>query len=88
MTPATVHHGLAEQTHAARLEVLDAAYAARPERLVRHPPQPPALPTRRLDQQARQTGGRSLNSLPTCLIELDRLRKATSIAAACAATSR
>jgi putative transposase len=45
MTPATVRHGLAEQTHAARREVLDAAYAARPERLVRHPPRPPALPT-------------------------------------------
>ncbi|MDP9224405.1 MAG: IS3 family transposase [Actinomycetota bacterium] len=45
MTPATVHHGLAEQTHAARREVLQAAYAARPERFVRHPPRPPALPT-------------------------------------------
>jgi hypothetical protein len=45
MTPATVHHGHAEQTHAARREVLDAAYAARPERFVRHPPRPPALPT-------------------------------------------
>ncbi len=45
MTPATVHHGLAEQTHAARRRVLDAAYAARPERFVRQPPRPPALPT-------------------------------------------
>ena len=45
MTPATVHHGLAEQTHAARRAVLDAAYAARPERFVRRPPRPPALPT-------------------------------------------
>jgi putative transposase len=45
MTPATVHHGLAEQTHAARRAVLEAAYAARPERLVRRPPRPPALPT-------------------------------------------
>jgi len=44
MTPATVHHGLAEQTHAARRTVLDAAYAARPERFVRRPPRPPALP--------------------------------------------
>ena len=45
MTPATVHHGQAEQTHAARGSVLDAAYAARPERFVRRPPRPPALPT-------------------------------------------
>jgi putative transposase len=45
MTPATVHHGQAEQTHAARRAVLDAAYAATPERFVRRPPQPPALPT-------------------------------------------
>ncbi len=44
MTPATVHHGLAEQTHAARRRVLDAAYSARPERFVRRPPRPPALP--------------------------------------------
>jgi putative transposase len=45
MTPATVHHGLAEQTHTARRGVLAAAYAARPERFVRRPPRPPALPT-------------------------------------------
>ncbi|MDP9286042.1 MAG: IS3 family transposase [Actinomycetota bacterium] len=45
MTPATVHHGQAEQTHAARRAVLDAAYAATPERFVRRPPRPPALPT-------------------------------------------
>jgi putative transposase len=44
MTPATVHHGHAEQTHAARATVLDAAYAATPERFVRQPPIPPALP--------------------------------------------
>jgi putative transposase len=45
MTPATVHHGHAEQTHAARSHVLNAAYAATPERFVRRPPRPPALPT-------------------------------------------
>ncbi len=45
MTPATVHHGHAEHTHAARQTVLDAAYAATPERFVRRPPRPPALPT-------------------------------------------
>ena len=45
LTPATVHYGQAEQTQAARRAVLDAAYAARPERFVRRRPRPPALPT-------------------------------------------
>ena len=45
MTPADVHHGRAETVHADRARVLDAAYAATPERFVRHPPRPPALPT-------------------------------------------
>jgi len=45
MTPADVHHGRAEAVHADRVRVLDGAYAATPERFVRHPPRPPALPT-------------------------------------------
>ena len=45
MTPASVHHGHAPAIHADRARVLDAAYAATPERFVRHPPRPPALPT-------------------------------------------
>jgi putative transposase len=45
MTPTTVHHGHAEQTHAARAEVLNAAYAATPDRFVNRSPRPPALPT-------------------------------------------
>ena len=44
MTPATVHYGRAEAVHADRARVLTAAYAATPERFVRHPPRPPALP--------------------------------------------
>lgn len=44
MTPSAVHHGQAEQVHAARAQVLAAAYAATPERFVRHAPRPPALP--------------------------------------------
>ena len=44
MTPAAVHHGRAPELHAARARVLDAAYE-RPERFVRRPPPPPALPT-------------------------------------------
>ena len=45
MTPATVHHGRAEQTHVERQRVLDVAYAATPERFVRHAPTPPPVPT-------------------------------------------
>jgi putative transposase len=44
MTPATVHYGRAEQAHAERQLVLDAAYAATPERFVRRAPTPPPLP--------------------------------------------
>ncbi len=45
LTPADVHHGLAEQRVAARAAVLTAAYAAHPERFPVAPPHPPALPT-------------------------------------------
>ncbi len=45
MTPAAVHYGHADQLHAARARVLDAAYARNPERFVRKPPTPPELPT-------------------------------------------
>jgi len=45
MTPAAVHHGHAAQLHAARVDVLDAAYQRHPERFVRKPPAPPELPT-------------------------------------------
>jgi putative transposase len=44
-TPADVHYGRAERVQARRAEVLNAAYAEHPERFVRRPPQPPALPT-------------------------------------------
>jgi putative transposase len=45
MTPAAVHYGQAQQLYAERARVLDAAYAATPDRFVRRPPRPPALPT-------------------------------------------
>ena len=45
MTPDAVHHGRAQAIHAERARVLDDAYAATPERFVRRPPRPPALPT-------------------------------------------
>ena len=44
MTPATVHYGRAKQVHAARARVLDAAYAANPERFISRPPMPPPVP--------------------------------------------
>jgi putative transposase len=43
-TPADVHYGRAHAIREARGRVLDAAYLATPERFVRKPPQPPALP--------------------------------------------
>jgi putative transposase len=45
MTPAAVHHGRAEALRAERPRVLAQAYARTPERFVRRPPTPPALPT-------------------------------------------
>jgi putative transposase len=45
MTPTAVHYGRATAIHADRARVLRAAYAATPERFVRRPPRPPALPT-------------------------------------------
>jgi putative transposase len=44
LTPADVHYGRAAQITVARGAVLDAAFAAHPERFVRKPPQPPRLP--------------------------------------------
>jgi putative transposase len=44
LTPTDVHYGRAEQVYAARQDTLDLAYAAHPERFVRKPPTPPALP--------------------------------------------
>jgi putative transposase len=45
LTPAVVHAGLAERVTAERQQTLERAYAAHPERFVRHAPRPPALPT-------------------------------------------
>ncbi|SNQ52183.1 transposase [Frankia canadensis] len=44
LAPAVVYFGQAEAVHAARGHVLDAAYAAHPERFVNRPPVPPPLP--------------------------------------------
>ena len=44
LTPAMVHYGQADAVLAARQAVLTAAHAAHPERFVRQPPRPLALP--------------------------------------------
>jgi putative transposase len=44
-TAADVHHGNAAAVRASRAAVLAAAYRQHPERFVRRPPAPPALPT-------------------------------------------
>jgi transposase InsO family protein len=44
LTPAVVHYGQTERVLATRQETLLAAYRAHPERFVRRPPQPPAVP--------------------------------------------
>jgi len=45
MTPADVHHGLAEAKQLERAKVLADAFAAHPERFPHGPPKPPQLPT-------------------------------------------
>ena len=45
LTPATVHYGQAQVVIGQRQQVLQAAYAAHPERFVRGEPKPPSLPT-------------------------------------------
>jgi putative transposase len=44
LTPEAVHYGQAATVQATRRQVLQAAYAAHPERFVRRPPEPPPLP--------------------------------------------
>ena len=44
LTPASVHYGQAPALLAARQQVLSLAYAAHPERFVKHPPAPERLP--------------------------------------------
>ena len=45
MTPAAMHSGEAARLFSERQQTLNAAYAAHPERFVKGPPIPPALPT-------------------------------------------
>lgn len=43
LTPAMLHHGMAEQVTERRAEVLAAAYASHPDRFVHGRPRPPAF---------------------------------------------
>ena len=45
LTPAAMHYGAASRLFAERQQTLNLAYAAHPERFVKGPPLPPALPT-------------------------------------------
>jgi putative transposase len=45
LTPAAVHHGLAESITTTRAAALEQAYAANPERFVKGKPRPPAVPS-------------------------------------------
>jgi len=45
LTPAAVHHGLAETITTTRAAALEGAYAANPERFVKGKPRPPAVPS-------------------------------------------
>ena len=75
MTPATVHHGR-RRTDPHRPSGRAQRRLRSDTRTVRPPPATAAGATdRRLDQQARQRGGPTLNSPPRCLIRLDRLRR-------------
>ncbi len=44
-TPEAIHYGFASKRQLVRAETLPAAYGAHPERFVRKPPTPPAIPS-------------------------------------------
>ena len=80
-TPADMHTGLAHARRAQRATVLDAAYAARPERFVRRPPVPPPAADRRVDQPTptrRVRRRATVNATRPCLKVIDRFRGSTA----------
>ena len=58
-TPASVHLGTATLVREQRALVLDAAYAAHPERFVNKPPTPPKLPGPAWINQPKETPAQS-----------------------------
>ena len=61
-TPANVHYGRAAAIQTHRATVLDAAYAAHPERFVRKPPTPLELPTTAWINKPKEDDADSKNS--------------------------
>ncbi len=59
-TPASVHFGTAGLVREGRAHVLDAAYAAHPERFVNRPPTPPALPGPAWINEPKEVEGQSI----------------------------
>jgi putative transposase len=59
-TPASVHFGTAHAVREQRARVLDAAYAAHPERFVNKPPAPPDLPGPAWINQPKEVEGQSI----------------------------
>jgi len=59
-TPASVHFGTAGLVREERARVLDAAYAAHPERFVNKPPTPPDLPGPAWINQPKEVEGQSI----------------------------
>ena len=80
-TPASVHFGTATEVRAQRAETLGAAYETNPARFRHRRPEPPELPTDRLDQRAEHRGGgtRAEGVIRPCLIGLDRFRDRHSL---------
>ena len=59
-TPASVHFGTAPLVREQRARVLDAAYAAHPERFVNKHPEPPALPGPAWINRPKEVDGQSI----------------------------
>ncbi len=59
-TPASVHFGTAARVREERARVLDAAYAAHPERFVNKPPTPPDLPGPAWINQPKEVEGQTI----------------------------
>jgi putative transposase len=74
-TAADVHYGRATAIQAERARVLTSAYLAHPERFVRKPPAPPAMPDPSWDQPTpRERGRRSVKPTRRRLTQVDRFR--------------
>ena len=70
LTPAMVHHGVAEGVRDQRQQVLTAAYAAHPERFVQGMPRPAALPEAVWINPPQKTSGRK-DAPGTTIVTLD-----------------